>query len=288
LYGRVRLDRAGWHTEVPVLVLNSKAQREFERSHNSVNVNSEPEPYEGAPALCGFSLVFFNKAHDVALVHATYYCGNLCAGGTWFALTLEHGTWESLTIKSYARGRTSPISTQEPVELLSLKQTFGITWHIAEWLERAHLSLVRSATAFLVGTPWFVAIPTLNLCQGRVKAPKFSSGFGQATGRGSRSRGTGRTVPLNQRALEVVKFWAQQFPNRLPEHYVFQAEKVGAAGDQFDAKVYETDPSKPLGSIKQAWESAKKRTRRNCPNCQGRTLADEQSLLPVSFVSTAA
>ena len=86
----------------------------------------------------------------------------------------------------------------------------------------------------------------------------------------------------------MVKFWAQQFPNRLPEHYVFQAEKVGAAGDQFDAKVYETDPSKPLGSIKQAWESAKKRTRRNCPNCQGRTLADEQSLLPVSFVSTAA
>jgi len=141
LYGRVRLDRAGWHTEVPVLVLNSKAQREFERSHNSVNVNSEPEPYEGAPALCGFSLVFFNKAHDVALVHATYYCGNLCAGGTWFALTLEHGTWERLTIKSYARGRTSPISTQEPVELLSLKQTLelpgtslsGSSVHTCRW-----------------------------------------------------------------------------------------------------------------------------------------------------------
>ena len=38
--------------------------------------------------------------------------------------------------------------------------------------------------------------------------------------------GTGRTVPLNHRALETLKFWGQQFPNRLPEHYVFPAEKV--------------------------------------------------------------
>ena len=55
--------------------------------------------------------------------------------------------------------------------------------------------------------------------------------------------GTGRTVPLNQRALETLKLWAQQFPNRLPEHYVFPSEKAGAAGDAFEAKVYSTDPT---------------------------------------------
>lgn len=95
-HDRVRLDRDGWRTAVPVLVLNSKEQGEFERSQNSVNVNGEPEPYEGAPALYGFSMAFFNKAHDVALVHATYYCGPLCAGGTWFALALEDGIWKRL------------------------------------------------------------------------------------------------------------------------------------------------------------------------------------------------
>src|SRR5271157_1434952 len=68
--------------------------------------------------------------------------------------------------------------------------------------------------------------------------------------------GTGRTVPLNSRALETLKFWAQQFPNRLPEHYVFPAEKIGAAGDLFDAKIYDTDPTKPIGEIKEAWEAA--------------------------------
>jgi integrase len=60
--------------------------------------------------------------------------------------------------------------------------------------------------------------------------------------------GTGRIVPLNQRAIESLKFWAHQFPNRLPEHYLFPVEKVGAAGDAFDSKVYDTDPTQPVGT----------------------------------------
>jgi integrase len=87
--------------------------------------------------------------------------------------------------------------------------------------------------------------------------------------------GTGRTVPLNKRAIEVLKFWAQEFPNRLPRHYVFPSEKVGAAGDRFDAKVYETDPSKPVGDVKEGWERAKRRTRRHCPQCKAGLLADK-------------
>jgi integrase len=94
-------------------------------------------------------------------------------------------------------------------------------------------------------------------------------------GKDKTAAGTGRVVPSNQRAVEVLKFWAQHFPNRLPQHYVFPAEKVGAAGDSFDAKVYETDPTKPVGDIKEAWESAKKRTRRHCLQCKSGTLADQ-------------
>lgn len=67
-----------------------------------------------------------------------------------------------------------------------------------------------------------------------------------------------------QRALETLKLWAQRFPNREPEHYVFPAERYGASGDVFEATAYATDPTKPIASIKEAWEGAKKRAGVKC------------------------
>jgi integrase len=61
---------------------------------------------------------------------------------------------------------------------------------------------------------------------------------------------------LSQRAMAALSFWATHFPERKPEHYVFPAERYGAAGDEFCAKAYNVDPSKPIGSIKEAWEAA--------------------------------
>jgi integrase len=95
-------------------------------------------------------------------------------------------------------------------------------------------------------------------------------------GKDKTAAGTGRTVPLSRRALETLKFWAQQFPARQPQHYVFPAERVGAVGDRFDGKVYETDPSQPIGNIKEAWEGAKRRSRRQCPNCESGILVDQE------------
>jgi integrase len=71
--------------------------------------------------------------------------------------------------------------------------------------------------------------------------------------------GTGRIIPLNPRAVATLTFWASNFPNREPEHYVFPAEKYGAAGNKFEPKAYKTDPTNPLGDIKEAWEAAKLR-----------------------------
>ena len=71
--------------------------------------------------------------------------------------------------------------------------------------------------------------------------------------------GTGRVIPLSQRAMAALSFWATHYPERKPEHYVFPAERYGAAGDRFCAKAYDVDPSKPIGSIKEAWEAAKLR-----------------------------
>ncbi len=51
-------------------------------------------------------------------------------------------------------------------------------------------------------------------------------------------------------------------PERKPEHYVFPAERHGAAGDRFCAKACAVKPSKAIGSIKEALEAAKLRAGR--------------------------
>jgi integrase len=81
-------------------------------------------------------------------------------------------------------------------------------------------------------------------------------------GKDKTAAGTGRVIPLSQRAMAALSFWATHFPERKPEHYVFPAERYGAAGDEFCAKAYNVDPSKPIGSIKEAWEAAKLRAGR--------------------------
>ena len=81
-------------------------------------------------------------------------------------------------------------------------------------------------------------------------------------GKDKTSSGTGRIVPLNPRAITILGAWAGHFPRRQPEHLVFPAERYGAAGDKFEPVAYDTEPTQPLKSIKEAWETAKKRAGR--------------------------
>ena len=80
-------------------------------------------------------------------------------------------------------------------------------------------------------------------------------------GKDKTSAGTGRVVPLSQRAVAALSFWATHFPERKPENYVFPSERYGGAGNSFldSPKAYHVDPSKPIGSIKEAWEAARLR-----------------------------
>jgi integrase len=76
--------------------------------------------------------------------------------------------------------------------------------------------------------------------------------------------GEGRIIPLNDRAFAVMSFWASVFPERQPEQYVFPTERYGLAQRKEKQKgstqvcVHGTDPTKPIGRWKEAWESAKK------------------------------
>jgi integrase len=76
-------------------------------------------------------------------------------------------------------------------------------------------------------------------------------------GKSKTETGTGRTVPLNDRATAVLKFWAEHFLEKKPDHYVFPAERYGAGGDTFEPVVYAIDVTRPITSWKEAWESAK-------------------------------
>jgi len=85
---------------------------------------------------------------------------------------------------------------------------------------------------------------------------------------------------LNRRAVETLKFWAQEFPNRQPAHFVFPSERYGLHGTEGTfggtVQVYGYDPEKPVGTIQSSWQSAKKRTARHCPNCGDGTLVDSE------------
>jgi integrase len=84
-------------------------------------------------------------------------------------------------------------------------------------------------------------------------------------GKSKSPTGTGRAIPLNNRILSVLEMWASRFPSRQPAHFVFPSERYGAAGEEdsfgFTAGpvVYDTDPARPIGDWKAAWEKAKER-----------------------------
>jgi integrase len=91
--------------------------------------------------------------------------------------------------------------------------------------------------------------------------------------------GSFRKIPLNQRAVEYLKMWASEFPDRQPAHFVFPSEKYGLHGSEGTfggtVKVYAYDPDKAVSTIQHAWESTRKRTQRHCPVCDG-TLVDRE------------
>ena len=71
--------------------------------------------------------------------------------------------------------------------------------------------------------------------------------------------GEGRVIPLTRAAHETLLIWAAIFPSRKPNHYVFASEQYGQG-----AVVYSTDPTRPIGTWKEAWEAAKRRAGVEC------------------------
>lgn len=77
-------------------------------------------------------------------------------------------------------------------------------------------------------------------------------------GRSKTASGTGRSIPLNDRATVTLTFWAERFPDQKPAHFVFPSERYGISGNKREVHAYKIDPTKPINSWKEGWESAKK------------------------------
>jgi integrase len=84
-------------------------------------------------------------------------------------------------------------------------------------------------------------------------------------GRSKTAGGEGRVVPLSATVMAVLKEWRAQFPDAEPSNYVFPYERAGGKGHKFGkagtgagSVAYDTDPTKPIGSRKTAFNTAKK------------------------------
>ena len=62
---------------------------------------------------------------------------------------------------------------------------------------------------------------------------------------------------MNARTLAALRTWAQEFPDRKGDHFVFPSEKVGFSGHEEIVSVFDTDPSKPITSWKVSWTTAR-------------------------------
>lgn len=76
--------------------------------------------------------------------------------------------------------------------------------------------------------------------------------------------GSGRGIPLNERALMTLQSWAGNFPDRTPEHFVFPWEHYGLAGNDCKPYARTMDPNVGSGDVKTAWEAAKAEAKVEC------------------------
>jgi integrase len=89
-------------------------------------------------------------------------------------------------------------------------------------------------------------------------------GSALTVGKSKTQAGTGRAIPLNPRAIAMLKQWRGLLTGAQPEHYVFPHEKYGLAGNDRKPCAYEIIPTEPTHRWKVAWESARKAAGVSC------------------------
>ena len=197
------------------------------------------------------------QAKDVS----RYQHARLAEGASPKTINLEVGTLRAIL----RRHRVWP-DIQQDVRMLAVSDDVGHALTPEE--EAALLSACLESRSRLLYPAVMLALNTgMRYNEVRLLQWKQIDFDGKAltVGKSKTPTGTGRVLKLNARILNVLEMWAAQFSNRKPEHYVFPFEKCGANGEEdsfgFTAGVvyYDTDPARPIGDWKEAWEKARER-----------------------------
>jgi integrase len=254
--------------------VQSKAVRLSPRSVTIERANLKHiNPFLGKMLLCDIS------ADDIV----RYQGRRLADGAAPKTVNLELGT-----IRSILRKNRLWAAIQPDVHMLRVREDIGRA--ISRPEEASLLEACRSSRSRSLYPAVMLALNTcmryseirllrwcqidFNLCTLTVDLSKTESG-------------AGRILPLNDRALTILNFWAEIFPNREAVHYIFPAERYGAVKGV--AVVYNTDPTKPIGRWKEAWETAKTRAGVRCRFHDLRHTGCTRMLeagVPLSVVST--
>lgn len=199
-------------------------------------------PYFGKMLLCDIA------ADDIA----RYQASRIEQGAAAKTVNLEVGTLRAILRKNRLWAAIQP-----DVKMLRAREDVGRAISHEEeaaLLEACRVSRSRSLyPAVLLALNTCMRYSELRLL--RWKQIDFNA-CTLTVGLSKTESGTGRLLPLNDRAIAILGFWASLFPNREQDHHVFPAERYGASGDGLSV-VYDTDPTKPIGRWKEAWESAK-------------------------------
>ncbi len=94
----IALTADGFHTELPVRLMDEAARKRF---RESVRFGHAKDPVAGAEfdssaGMHRFSQVYFNPTHTLAMVHFGMDCGGGCGAWRWIVLEHRDGRWVPL------------------------------------------------------------------------------------------------------------------------------------------------------------------------------------------------
>lgn len=191
---------------------------------------------------------------------ADYQKSRLKEGASGKTINLEVGT-----LRAILKRHRLWANMQPDVTMLKTSETVGKALTVEEEQRLLDACRTRRSRALL---PIVTLALHTGLRRGEIQALRWHHiDFLNRTltvGASKTEAGTGRVIPLNNRALMTLQTWATNFARRQPEHYVFPSEHYGFAGNERKPHAKTMDPNTPTREVKTAWKGAKEQSGVKC------------------------